>query len=38
MHTTDFRRAYATLTQGWMGYADTPRLLKGAFEPFAVFG
>ena len=38
MHTTDFRRAYATLTQGWMGYADTEALFKGKFEPFAVFG
>ena len=38
MHTTDFRRAYATMSQGWMGYADTEALLKGKFEPFSVFG
>ena len=37
-HTTDFRRVYATLSQGWMGYRDTVGLLKGAFEPFPVFG
>ena len=38
MHTTDFRRAYATMTQGWMGFRDTEKLLKGRFEPFPVFG
>ncbi len=38
MHTTDFRRAYATMSQGWMGYADTETLFKGKFEPFSVFG
>ena len=37
MHTTDFRRVYATLTQGWMGYGDTVKLFKGEFEPFPVF-
>ena len=38
MHTTDFRRAYATLTKGWMGYGETAKVLKGEFEPFPVFG
>ena len=38
LHTTDFRRAYATMTQGWMGYRDTAKLLKGEFEAFPVFG
>ena len=38
MHTTDFRRAYAALPQGWTGYGDTAKLLKAEFEPFAVFG
>ena len=38
MHTTDFRRAGATMTQGWMGYRDTDKLLKGRFELFPVFG
>ena len=38
MHTTDFRRVYATLTKGWMGYGDTATLFKGEFETFPVFG
>jgi uncharacterized protein (DUF1501 family) len=35
--TTDFRRVYATAIDGWLraGVADT--VLKGKFEPFAVF-
>ncbi len=37
IHTTDFRRAYATLTKGWMGYSDTAKLLKSEFEPFPIF-
>ncbi len=37
IHTTDFRRAYATLTKGWMGYADTARMFKSDFEPFPIF-
>ena len=37
IHTTDFRRAYATLTKGWMGYNDTAKVLSGEFEPFPVF-
>lgn len=37
IHTTDFRRAYATLTKGWMGYNDTVKVLKAEFEPFPVF-
>ncbi len=37
VHTTDFRRAYATMTTGWMGYRDTAKVLKGEFEPFPVF-
>jgi uncharacterized protein (DUF1501 family) len=37
VHTTDFRRAYATLTQGWMGHKDTAKVLRGEFEPFPVF-
>jgi uncharacterized protein (DUF1501 family) len=38
MHTTDFRRVYATLTKGWMGYGDTAKLFKGEFDTFPVFG
>jgi uncharacterized protein (DUF1501 family) len=37
IHTTDFRRAYATLTKGWMGHQDTAKVLSGEFEPFPVF-
>lgn len=37
IHTTDFRRAYATLTQGWMGYKDSAKVLRGDFEPFPIF-
>ncbi len=37
IHTTDFRRAYATLTQGWMGYKDSAKVLRGEFEPFPIF-
>jgi uncharacterized protein (DUF1501 family) len=37
IHTTDFRRAYATAIQGWLGYKDSDKLLGGKFEPFAVF-
>jgi uncharacterized protein (DUF1501 family) len=37
-HTTDFRRVYATATQGWLGYPDTRGLLGEDFEPFPLFG
>jgi uncharacterized protein (DUF1501 family) len=32
--TTDFRRVYATMISGWLGYHDTRQLLNGEFEPF----
>jgi uncharacterized protein (DUF1501 family) len=38
LYTTDFRRVYATAMQGWMGYSDTRKVLRGEFEPFPVFG
>lgn len=38
VHTTDFRRVYATVQQGWLGAPADPALLKGRFEPFPVFG
>lgn len=38
LHTTDFRRVYATVSQGWLGAPAEAALLKGVFEPFAVFG
>ena len=41
-HTTDFRRVYATLIEGWLGVpagagGDAP-VLRGRFEPFPMFG
>ena len=38
VHTTDFRRVYATLTNGWLGLQDSVDVLKGRFEPFQIFG
>ena len=35
--TTDFRRVYATLIEGWLG-ADSKKLLGGQFQTFPVFG
>jgi len=35
--TTDFRRVYATMISGWLGYRDTHTLLKGDFETFDLF-
>jgi uncharacterized protein (DUF1501 family) len=37
-HTSDFRRVYATATEGWLGYPDTEGLLGGDFPPFPLFG
>jgi uncharacterized protein (DUF1501 family) len=37
IYTTDFRRVYATMIDGWLGYRDTRQLLKGDFEPFDLF-
>lgn len=36
--TTDFRRVYATLVEGWLGHADSKALLGAAFPTFPVFG
>jgi Protein of unknown function (DUF1501) len=36
-HTTDFRRVYATVTEGWLGYPDTAGLLGEPFAPFEMF-
>lgn len=38
IHTTDFRRVYATVAQGWMGCADSAALFHGSFDPLPVFG
>ena len=35
--TTDFRRVYATMISGWLGFKDTPAILNGKFEPFDMF-
>lgn len=32
--TTDFRRVYATMAQGWLRQPSNPQLLNGAFQPF----
>src|SRR6202166_4573837 len=37
IHTTDFRRVYATMISGWLGHRDTGQLLNGEFEPFDMF-
>jgi uncharacterized protein (DUF1501 family) len=37
IHTTDFRRVYATMISGWLGLPDTRPLLKGDFESFQMF-
>ena len=37
IYTTDFRRVYATMISGWLGYRDTHLLLKGDFETFDLF-
>jgi len=31
-HTTDFRRVYASLIEGWLGHADSAALLYGRYE------
>ena len=35
--TTDFRRVYATMIKGWLGYDDVGTILKGEFDPLNVF-
>src|SRR5580698_3386652 len=37
IHTTDFRRVYATMIAGWLGYRDTDQLLNGKFDTFDMF-
>jgi uncharacterized protein (DUF1501 family) len=37
IHTTDFRRVYASLIEGWLG-ADAQQVLRGRFEGFPIFG
>jgi uncharacterized protein (DUF1501 family) len=35
--TTDFRRVYASVIEGWLGYAESERLFSQRFETFPVF-
>jgi len=35
--TTDFRRVYATMISGWLGYQDATRILNGDFPAFEMF-
>jgi uncharacterized protein (DUF1501 family) len=37
VYTTDFRRVYATVITGWLGFTRTDELLRGSFEPFPMF-
>ncbi|MEQ1882753.1 MAG: DUF1501 domain-containing protein [Burkholderiales bacterium] len=37
IHTTDFRRVYASVTEGWLGYRDTGKLFAGRYETFPYF-
>lgn len=37
-YTTDFRRVYATLIEGWLRQPDSKGLLAGDFKPFPIFG
>jgi uncharacterized protein (DUF1501 family) len=37
IHTTDFRRVYATMISGWLGHAGARDLLKGDFPAFDLF-
>ena len=37
LYTTDFRRVYATMIDGWLGLHDTRALLNGNFETFPMF-
>ena len=36
-YTTDFRRVYQTMMQGWLGQGDTAGILNGSFSGFDMF-
>lgn len=36
--TTDFRRVYASVIEGWLGHRDSKSLLAGDFKTFPLFG
>src|SRR5690606_38963441 len=37
-YTTDFRRIYSTLIQGWMGHEQSSAILRNDFNPLPIFG
>ncbi|MEZ5490191.1 MAG: DUF1501 domain-containing protein [Gammaproteobacteria bacterium] len=37
-HTTDFRRVYQTMIEGWLGHQAPEDFLNGSFESFDLFG
>jgi len=37
LHTTDFRRVYASVIEGWLRYRDSQTLLHGNFETFPIW-
>lgn len=37
IYTTDFRRVYATMISGWLGFRNTAGILNGEFESFPIF-
>src|SRR5438128_3917870 len=37
IYTTDFRRVYATMISGWLGFKSTSAVLNGEFEAFDMF-
>lgn len=37
VYTTNFRRVYANMIEGWLGYPHSRELPGGVFEPFALF-
>jgi uncharacterized protein (DUF1501 family) len=37
VYTTDFRRVYATMIEGWLGHPDAGEVLNGNFESFDMF-
>jgi uncharacterized protein (DUF1501 family) len=36
VYTTDFRRVYASMISGWLGFKDSAAILNGNFDPFDV--
>ena len=37
VHSTDFRRVYASVMGGWLGLQDAAAVLRGRFQPFPIF-